>query len=695
MSRVRYAREGNIALIVLNNPPINALSLSVREEIANCLERAATDPTVAAIVLIGSGRAFSSGADIREMGKPEAIVEPNLPTLIHSLEACPKLVVAAIGGVCMGGGFELAMGADYRIAEPAARLALPEVKLGLLPGAGGTQRLPRAVGLQRSLDFILAGEPVCPQEFLGTPLIDRIADGDLSAEAVEFARHLAADKAPARRLRDLDVIGLDHEAVLDAARNRFAALAVHYPAQSLIIDCHEAAVSRPFNQALRFERQCFLKLRETPTHRALRHAFVAERDCWKIPDVPADTQMRSIDRVAVVGAGTMGRGIAMSFLNAGLPVTLLDRDQEALDGGTAAIRQLYEGSMKRGRLTRQQIDERLGLLTATLDEDRLGTADLIIEAVFEDMAVKEEVFRPLDRIAKPGAILATNTSTLDVNRIAAFTARPPDVIGMHFFSPANVMKLLEVVRGDKTSVEVLAATMKLAKAIGKTAVVAGVCDGFIGNRMLEHYVRMAHLMVENGATPAQVDQALERWGMVMGPFRMGDLAGNDIGWAIRKRRYVERPEVRYARVADRICEHGRFGQKTGKGWYKYEPGDRTPIVDLEAERIIAEYRKDNAIVPRHFDDDEIVELCIYALVNEGARILEDGIAMRASDIDVVYLTGYGFPRFRGGPMCYADEVGLLSIAQRMSAFEAESGDTFWKPAAIINRLIDEGGNFTR
>jgi len=653
------------------------------------------DPAIAAIVLTGSGRAFSGGADIREMGKTDAIAEPNLPTLIRSLESCPKLVVAAIGGICMGGGFELALGANYRIATVDARLALPEVKLGLLPGAGGTQRLPRAIGLERSLDLILVGEPVRPQEFLNTPLIDRLAENDLTSEAIAYARRLVARQAPARKLRDLAAVAPDSEVVLTAARERIAASAAHFPAHGMIVDCLEAAIRRPFDEALGFERDCFLKLRQTSTHRALRHAFAAERDCWKIPDVPADTPTRAIDRVAIVGAGTMGRGITMNFLNAGLPVTLLDRDQDALDHGAAAIGQLYEGSMKRGRLTQQQLDERLVLLTVSLNEDELSKVDLVIEAVFEDLSVKEEVFRQLDRLARPGAILATNTSTLDVNRIAAFTERPQDVIGLHFFSPANVMKLLEVVRGSETSVEVLATVMKLARTIGKTAVVAGVCDGFIGNRMLEHYVRMAHLMVESGATPSQVDQALERWGMVMGPFRMGDLAGNDISWVIRKRRYVERPQVRYARIADRICELGRFGQKTGKGWYRYREGDRTPIADPEVEQIIAEYRSENGITPRSFADDEIVTRCMYALINEGARILEEGIALRSGDIDVVYLTGYGFPRFRGGPMCYADEIGLAKIVRRMATFETESGDPFWRPAGLISRLVDEGRGLTR
>lgn len=695
MSKVRYTTDDTIALIALDNPPVNALSYDLRRGLAESIEKAATDPAIAAIVLIGSQRAFSGGADIREMGKPEAIAEPNLPSLIATLESCPKLVVAAIGGVCMGGGLELAMGADYRIGMGDARLALPEVKLGLLPGAGGTQRLPRAVGLEKALDFILKGDPAPATTFVGTPLIDRLAETDLQSEAVAYAKQLVADGAPRRKLRDIAVNVPTSSDLLDAARQRVSATVANYPAQGMVIDCIAAAATKPFEDGLRFERESFLKLRETPTHRSLRHAFAAERACWKIPDVPTDTPTRTIDHVAVIGAGTMGRGIAMNFLNAGLPVTLLDMDEDVLASGAAAIRGLYEGSMKRGRLIQEQLDERMRLLTATLDDTALADADLIIEAVFEDLAVKESVFRRLDAIAKPGAILATNTSTLDVDRIAAFTGRPTDVLGTHFFSPANVMRLLEIVRGKETAKDVLATAMKLARTIGKTAVVAGVCDGFIGNRMLEHYVRMAGLMVEEGALPWQVDQALERWGMVMGPFRMGDLAGNDIGWAIRKRRYVEKPHVVYAKVADRICDLGRFGQKTGKGWYAYREGDRTPIVDPEVETIIADYRRDNGISARAFDDTEIVERCIYALVNEGARILEEGIALRASDIDVAYLTGYGFPRFRGGPMRYADEIGLAAVAASMEKFEKSSGDPFWQPAPLIARRISDSEALTQ
>lgn len=694
MTKVHYRISDNIAVLTLDNPPVNALGFEIRRAIVQNIGKAVADAAIEAIVLTGSDRVFSAGADIRELGQPGATQDPNLPAVIQCLETCPKLVIAAIAGNCLGGGLELAMGAHFRIAGGNARLALPEVKMGLLPGAGGTQRLPRAIGLEKALDFILKGDPVPARDFLDTPLIDQLAEDSLLAEAIDYAKRLRAEGAAPRKLSALAVADTNRRAVLDAARERTSASAAHYPALAWIIDCLEVAATKPFDEGIIIEREYFLALRDTSTHRALRHAFVAERQSSKVPDITSDTPSRAINRVAIVGAGTMGRGISMNFLNAGIPVTVLDSRQETLERGVAAISQLYAGSVKRGRLTQVQMDKRLGLLTAETSDEGLRDADLIVEAVFEDMEVKEQVFQHLDRTAKPGAILATNTSTLDVNRIASFTQRPEDVVGMHFFSPANVMRLLEVVRAEMTSVEVLATVMKLAKVIGKTAVVAGVCDGFIGNRMLEHYVRMAGLMVENGALPWQVDQALENWGMIMGPFRMADLAGNDIGWAVRKRRYVERPNVQYARIADRICELGRFGQKAGKGWYLYRDSDRTPIRDPQVEEIVADYRREKSITPHIYSDEEIVQRCIFALVNEGARILEEGIAQRASDIDTVYLSGYGFPRFRGGPMHYADEVGLPEIARTMQDFEGSSGDPFWKPAKMMTKLIKEGRNFS-
>jgi 3-hydroxyacyl-CoA dehydrogenase len=486
----------------------------------------------------------------------------------------------------------------------------------------------------------------------------------------------------------------NHEAYLQFARNMIKGVAGPFPAPAKCADAIAASLTKSFAEGMKVEREIFIGLMGTPESRALRHLFAAERAASKIPDIPDDTPTRKIAKVGVIGAGTMGGGITMNFLNAGIPVTILEMKQEALDKGVGIIRKNYENSMKKGKLSQEKLDQRMGLLGTTLSYDDFKDCDLIIEAVFEDIGVKEAVFKKLDEIAKPGAILASNTSTLDVNKIANFTRRPQDVVGMHFFSPANVMKLLEVVRGAATAKDVMATVMQVAKKIKKTAVVSGVCDGFIGNRMIEHYGRVAGFLLEEGATPAQVDKALEKWGMAMGPFRMGDLAGNDIGWAIRKRRYVEKPNIRYAKFADKLCEQGRYGQKTGKGWYLYKAGDRKAIPDPEVDQMLVDYRKELGITPRKISDAEIVERCVYALVNEGARIVEEGIAARASDIDMIYLTGYGFPMFRGGPMLYADEMGLYNVARRMQAFAASSGDTFWEPAPLIAKRVAEGRSLT-
>jgi 3-hydroxyacyl-CoA dehydrogenase len=610
------------------------------------------------------------------------------------VESSAKPVVAAIAGHCMGGGLELSLACHYRVASPDAQLGLPEVKIGLLPGAGGTQRLPRAVGVETALNMIVSGNAVPAAQLKDTALVDRIVEGDLLAGAVAFAAEIA-NRRPLPRVRDRPAIEPNAEAFFQFARNTVGAVAKNFPAPLKCVDAVAAAVSKPFDEGLKYERELFLQLIQSPESRALRHAFFGERAASKIPDVPADTPTRRIESVAVIGAGTMGGGIAMNFLNAGIPVTILEMKQEALDRGIATLRRNYEASVKRGKLTPDKLEQRMKLLKPTLSYDELRSADLMIEAVFEEMGVKETVFRKLDEVAKPGAILATNTSTLDVNRIAAATKRPQDVVGMHFFSPANVMKLLEVVRGAKTAKDVLATVMQVAKKIRKTAVVSGVCDGFIGNRMVEQYLRQALFLLEEGASPQQVDRAMETFGMAMGPFRMSDLAGNDIGWAIRKRRYVEKPDVAYSRVADRLCEQGRFGQKTGAGWYRYEAGRRDAIPDPKVDEIIAAYRKEKGITPRKIDDAEIVERCVFALVNEGARILEEGIAARASDIDMVYLTGYGFPLHRGGPMLYADMVGPYNVVRSMRRFAANphADPAFWKPAPLLAKLAEEGRNF--
>ncbi|HXS53731.1 MAG TPA: 3-hydroxyacyl-CoA dehydrogenase NAD-binding domain-containing protein [Usitatibacter sp.] len=694
MAGKAYELHEGVAVVALDNPPVNGLGLQLRTAIVAGLDAAQADEAVKAIVLIGAGSLFSGGADIREFNTPKATAEPTLHSVIRVVESSAKPVIAAIAGHCMGGGLELSLACHYRVALADARLGLPEVKIGLVPGAGGTQRLPRAVGVETALNMIVSGNPVPAAQLADTALVDRIVEGPLLEGALRFAREVAG-KRPLPKLRERAAVEPDAEAFFAFARNAVASVAKNFPAPVRCVDAVAASVSKPFEEGLRYEREIFLQLVQSPESRALRHAFFGERAASKIPDVPADTPVRPVKSVAVIGAGTMGGGIAMSFLNAGIPVAILETKQEALDGGLATIRRNYESSVKRGKLTPEKLASRMALLAPTLSYDDVKNADLVIEAVFEEMGVKEAVFRKLDEVMKPGAILATNTSTLDVNRIAAATKRPQDVVGMHFFSPANVMKLLEVVRGEKTAKDVLATVMQVAKKIRKTAVVSGVCDGFIGNRMVEQYLRQALFLVEEGAAPQQVDGALEKFGFAMGPFRMSDLAGNDIGWAIRKRRYVERPRFVYSRIADRLCEQGRFGQKTGAGWYRYEPGRRDAIPDPKVDEMIAAYRGEKGIAPRRIEDAEIVERCVFALVNEGARILEEGIAARASDIDMVYLTGYGFPLFRGGPMLYADMVGPYNVVRSMRRFASSgSGDpSFWQPAPLLEKLANEGKTF--
>ena len=692
-----YALHADVAVITLDNPPVNGLGYDTRVALAQGVERAVADPAVKGIVVTGAGRAFSGGADIREFGSPKATSEPNLGSLIKLLEDCPKPVVAAIHSVCMGGGLELALGCHYRIAAPGTQVALPEVKIGLIPGAGGTQRLPRVLGVETALNMIVSGEPVKSELLAALPgqkLFDAIEAGDLLQAACAMARAKAADPRP--RVRDLKCSHPNPDAYFAFARNMVKGMAKNFPAPAKCVDAVEASVGRSFDAGMAHERELFISLMMTPECKALRHAFFGERAASKIPDVPEGTPQRRVDKVAVIGAGTMGGGISMNFLNAGIPVTMLEMKQEALDRGVATIRKNYEAQVKKGKLKQDKLDERMALLTTTLNYADIAQADLVIEAVFEEMGVKEKVFKTLDEVMKPGAILASNTSTLDVNRIAGFTQRPQDVIGTHFFSPANVMKLLEVVRGEHTAKDVLATVMALGKKIRKTSVVSGVCDGFIGNRMIEQYSRQAGFLLEEGCTPAQVDRAAEKFGFAMGPFRMGDLAGNDIGWAIRKRRYQEKPGMRYSKTADLLCELGRYGQKTGAGWYDYQAGKRDAMPSKLVEDMIAKHRTDIGVAARKIGDDEIVHRLVYSLVNEGAKILDEGIASKASDIDMVYLTGYGFPLHRGGPMCYADQQGLFNVVQTMKRFAANPLDdvSFWQPAPLLARLAAEGKNFT-
>jgi 3-hydroxyacyl-CoA dehydrogenase len=693
-----YELRGDVAVITLDNPPVNGLGFDTRRGILAGLDRAIADEHVKAIVVTGAGKAFSGGADIREFGSPKAVAEPNLLSLIAAFEQSPKPIVAAIHSVAMGGGLELALGCHYRVAQAGAQIAMPEVKIGLIPGAGGTQRLPRVLGVENALNLIVSGEAVKSEmlaKLPGQKLFDKVVDADVVDAAVAFAREKAGVR-PMPVVRELKISYPNADAYFQFARNTVGAMSRNFPAPLKCVEAVAASVRMKFEDGMKLEREIFMALMLTPESRALRHAFMAERAASKIPDVPADTPTRPIRKVAVIGAGTMGGGISMNFLNAGIPVTMLEMKQEALDKGTGVMRKNYEAQVKKGKLKQDKLDERMGLLSTTLKYDDLKDADLVIEAVFEDMAVKEQVFKTLDEVMKQGAILASNTSTLDLNRIASFTKRPEDVIGMHFFSPANVMKLLEVVRGEKTAKDVLATVMQLGKKIRKTCVVSGVTDGFIGNRMIEQYSRQAGFLLEEGATPQQVDKAMEKFGMAMGPFRMGDLAGNDVGWYIRKRRYVEKPDIRYSKTADLLCEMGRFGQKTGAGWYDYQPGKRDAIPSKVVNDMIEKHRAELGVTPRKIGDDEIVHRLVYALVNEGARILEEGIAMRASDIDMVYLTGYGFPLWRGGPMHYADQQGLFNVVQTMKRFGANPHDDqkFWQPAPLLAKLAAEGKTFS-
>ncbi len=693
MTMVRYKTEAGIAWLAMNNPPLNPLSHELRLGIVAARDKARADKKVRAIVLIGNDRAFSSGADIKEFSGNAFHAEPFLPAVVGLVEAADKPVIAAISGACMGGGLELALGCHYRVALADSKIAFPEVKLGLIPGAGGTQRFPRLVGLESAINMIVSGASMPASAFKGSALFDVIAKEDLRGAAREFAASVAGK--PVRRVRDLPMAHAQAEAFVQFAKTGVASVSRGMAAPLRAIDAIAATLTQPFDAGIAAEQKIFGELMASEESKALRYAFFAERAASKVSGLDENTPQRKVTSVAIVGAGTMGGGIAINFANAGIPVTLLEAKQEALDRGVAGIRKIYEGAVTKGKLKPEEAQKRGQLITPSLDYGAAAGADLIIEAVFEDIAVKKEVFRRLDAIAKRGAILATNTSTLDVDRIASFTKRPGDVLGLHFFSPANVMRLLEVVRADKTRKDVLATAMAVARRIGKTAVVAGVCDGFIGNRMINAYSQQALLMLEEGASPRQVDTAIEKFGFAMGPFRMSDLAGNDISWHIRKRHYAEHPKMRQMRIADRVCELGRFGQKTGLGWYRYEPGRRDAIADPAVDTIIAEERRALNLTPRQLPDGEIIDRLLFALVNEGARILGEGIAQRASDIDVVYLTGYGFPVHRGGPMYHAGRVGLGQVIRRMKEFaaNAHADPRFWNPAKLIVQLAAQGKAF--
>ncbi len=696
MKNTHYNIHGNVAVIQFDNAPVNGLSNALRAGIVHAVRQAEADAAVAAIVFIGSDKAFSGGADIREFGTPAALAEPSLHTVINFVESSSKPIIAAIGGACMGGGLELALGCHFRVAISGAQIALPEVKIGLLPGAGGTQRLPRLIGVEAALNMIVSGEAIPSDALKATPLFDQFIEGDLLQGALAFAQTVITEKRALKRVRDLKASHPKADALFMFARNAVGAMSKNYPAPLKCIDAVEAAVTQPFDTGIKTESKLFLDLYMTEESRALRHLFLSERKASKVVGMAETAKPRAIASVGVIGAGTMGSGIAINFLLAGIPCAMLETKQEALDRGIKHISDFYEGRVKKGKMKADKAAAQMAVLKPTLSYDDLSQCDLVIEAVFEEMGVKKAVFEKLDAVCKPGAILASNTSTLDLNQIAAFTKRPQDVVGAHFFSPANLMKLLEVVRGAKTADDVLLTIMQVAKKIRKTAVVSGVCDGFIGNRMIGGYSTEAINMLAEGASVAQIDAALEKFGFAMGPFRMSDLAGNDIGWAIRKRQRTENAVIpASAAIADALCEAGRFGQKTGSGWYTYEKGRRDAIVDSAVTAIVDTQRQALGITPRKISATEIVQRCVFALVNEGARILEEGIAQRASDIDIVYIFGYGFPAYRGGPMLYADSVGLMNVARAMEGFAKLNAPSaaFWQPAPLLSTLAAEGKSF--
>jgi 3-hydroxyacyl-CoA dehydrogenase len=693
---IQLTKHNDIAVITINNPPVNALSPGVPEGIAEAIEQIERDDSIKAAVLIGGGRTFVAGADIKEFGnitsgKRGGAME--LPALLLRTEDCSKPIVVAIHGTAFGGGLELAMAGHYRVIAPGAQVGQPEVKLGLIPGAAGTQRLPRLAGVAKAVEMCAEGNPVTAEDALKYGIVDRMIDGDLLAGAVVFAGEIAGKLARKTRERNEKLGTSEQNApIFVAARDTARKKQRNLKAPLAAIDAIEASVKLSFDEGCQFERKLFMDCLFSDQSKSLIHVFFGEREVSKIPDVPRETPVIPVNSVAVVGAGTMGSGIAMVFANAGFSVLLKEADQPALDRGLANIQKNYASSVKRGRFTQQFVEERLKLIQPTLDYKSFSNVDMVVEAVFEGMALKKQVFSELDRICKPGAILASNTSTLSIDEIAATTSRPQFVIGTHFFSPANVMRLLEIVRGKATSKEVIATCMQLSKKLGKIGVLVGNCRGFVGNRMFHPYVRESVFLVEEGATVEAVDSALYEFGMAMGPLAVGDLAGLDVGWRIRKEyRHLEKPGVRQAFAGDRLCEMGRYGQKTNAGWYKYDE-NRRAIPDPEVGAMARQWAAEAGIEQRRIPVDEIVDRCVYSLVNEGARILEEGYALRAVDIDIIYINGYGFPAYRGGPMWYADTVGLKKVYERVCEFHKRHGE-LWEPAPLLKQLAEQGKSF--
>lgn len=687
---VSFAKEGSIGLITVNNPPVNALSQAVRAGIKESVEKGIADPDVKAMVILCEGRTFIAGADIREFGKPP--MEPHLPDVVQSIEDSPKPIIAAIHGTALGGGLEIALGSHFRIAHSSAKVGLPEVKLGLLPGAGGTQRLPRVAGVEAALEMITSGDPVSAAKAKEMGIIDEITEGDLKKAAIAYAKRVIDEQLPLRRVSQLEA-KLDTPTVFEDFAKRNARKFRGFLAPYKCIEAVKAATELSFPEGMKREREIFVELQASDQSKALRHVFFAEREVVRIPGLPEDQPTRDIKSVGIIGAGTMGGGIAMCFANAGIPVYLLDVSQEFLDKGMATIKKNYANTVSKGRLTQEEMDKRMSLIKPTLSYDDLKDVDLVIEAVFEDMNIKKEVFKKLDTVCKPGAILASNTSYLNINEIASVTKRPEDVMGMHFFSPANVMRLLENVRGEKTSPEVYATAMKIGRKIGKIPVLVGVCDGFVGNRMLAQRTRECAFMLEEGALPWQIDKVIYDFGFPMGPFAMADLAGLDVGWRNRKAKFDQLTErEKRCNILDKICEMGRFGQKTGAGYYKYDE-KRNPTPDPLIEELIINHSKEVGIERREIGDQEIIERAIYSMINEGAKILEEGIAARPLDIDIVWIYGYGFPRYRGGPMFYADLVGLNKIYEAILKYREAVGPEYWTPSPLLEKLVKEGKGF--
>jgi 3-hydroxyacyl-CoA dehydrogenase len=688
---VSYERDGDIGVITVDNPPVNALGHAVRQGIVDALDKGLADDGAKALMIIGGGRTFPAGADIREFGKPPQ--EPGLPDVVQVLENSDKLLIAAVHGTALGGGMEITLGCDYRVALDSAKMGLPEVNLGLLPGAGGTQRLPRLIGAKAAMQAIVEGKPMKAAKLKDMGVVDEVVSGDLKAEAIAYAEKLVADGAPRRKVSELSV-EKESDNVFSEFEQSIARKKRGFLAPFHCIKAVQAATELDFAAGMKRERELFTELLNSPESAAQRHVFFAEREVGKVPGISKETPKRDIKQVGIIGAGTMGGGIAMNFLSAGIPVKMLEMKQEALDKGVALIRKNYEATAKKGRMTSDQVEKCMSLISTSLSYDDLSDVDLVIEAVFENMKVKKQVFGELDRVCKDGAILATNTSTLDVNEIAQSTNRPEDVIGMHFFSPANVMKLLENVRGEATSDEVIATVMDLSKRIGKVGVLVGVCNGFVGNRILHKRQAQAVKLVNEGATPSQVDKVLFDFGLPMGPFAMADLAGLDVGWRIREGLREDDPENAPERDwMDALAEQERWGQKTGGGVFDYAEGDRTPRPSETAMAEIEKYRAEKGIETRDVSDQEILERCLYVMVNEGAKILEEGIAMRPLDVDIVWIYGYGFPVYRGGLMFWADQVGLDKIHAKVKQFYDESGDPVWQPSALLEKLASEGRKF--